>query len=115
MRYIICLLFLLQGAFLSAQDISMQNGTFNRCQPDRFFDSGGEFGNYDDNENFVTTICPQNAGEFMVIEFINFATQLNLDILTIYDGDSTAAPLIGTYSGSNSPGTVSASPGNTSG
>ncbi|MBO3115576.1 choice-of-anchor L domain-containing protein, partial [Winogradskyella sp. DF17] len=93
----------------------MQNGTFNRCQPDRFFDSGGEFGNYDDNENLVTTICPQNTGEFMVVDFLSFTTQLNLDILTIYDGDSTAAPVIGTYSGSTSPGTISASPANTSG
>ncbi|WP_370389980.1 choice-of-anchor L domain-containing protein, partial [uncultured Winogradskyella sp.] len=115
MRYIILIVFIFIGVQGHAQDILMQNGTFNRCQPNRFFDSGGEFGNYGNDENLVTTICPQNAGEFMVIEFLSFATQLNLDVLTIYDGDSTAAPVIGTYSGAASPGTVSASTANATG
>uniref|UniRef100_UPI00260AEB30 choice-of-anchor L domain-containing protein n=1 Tax=uncultured Winogradskyella sp. TaxID=395353 RepID=UPI00260AEB30 len=100
-----------------AQDISMQNGTFNRCAPDRFFDSGGEFGNYGNDENLVTTICPQNAGEFIIIDFVQFTTQLGVqpDVLNIYDGDDITADLIGSYQGTNSPGSVSASTMNTSG
>ncbi|WP_412561736.1 choice-of-anchor L domain-containing protein [Winogradskyella sp. MIT101101] len=98
-----------------SQDLSMQNGTFNRCAPDRFFDSGGEFGNYGNNENFTTTICPQNANEFLILNFLQFSTQQNLDILTIFDGDDTSSAVLGTWSGVNSPGTVSATTSNTSG
>ncbi|WP_282043966.1 choice-of-anchor L domain-containing protein, partial [Winogradskyella flava] len=98
-----------------SQDISMQNGTFNRCAPDKFYDSGGEFGNYGNSENIVTTICPQNTDEFIILNFVSFFTQLNQDIITIYDGDDTTANIIGSWSGPNSPGTVSASTLNTSG
>ena len=34
-----------------SQDIFNENGTFIRCAPDKFYDSGGEFGNYGNNEN----------------------------------------------------------------
>ena len=98
-----------------AQDLSMQNDTFNRCAPDKFFDSGGEFGNYENDENFTTTICPQNEDEFTIVNFTQFITQFNQDILTIYDGDDITADIIGTYSGSSSPGFVSASESNSSG
>ncbi|MUU79912.1 PKD domain-containing protein, partial [Winogradskyella sp. HL2-2] len=93
----------------------MQNGTFNRCAPDKFYDSGGEFGPYEDNEDYTITICPQSTDDFIIIDFLEFSTQLNQDVLTIYDGDDITAPLIGTYSGVVSPGTVSASDSNTSG
>ncbi|MDG5490679.1 choice-of-anchor L domain-containing protein, partial [Psychroserpens sp. SPM9] len=92
-----------------AQDLNMQDGTFNRCAPDKFYDSGGPSGDYSDGENLVTTICPQNADEFIILEFLSFSTQLNVDVMTIYDGDDTTAPVIGTYNGANNPGTVIAS------
>ncbi|MDY2586226.1 choice-of-anchor L domain-containing protein, partial [Winogradskyella aquimaris] len=98
-----------------SQDLPMQDGTFVRCEPDKFFDSGGEFGNYGNNENFITTICAPNADEFIILDFTAFSTQLNADILTIYDGDDTTAPVLGTFSGVASPGTVIASAANTSG
>ncbi|MEZ4793556.1 MAG: choice-of-anchor L domain-containing protein [Gelidibacter sp.] len=100
-----------------SQDVFMQNGTFNRCAPDRLYDSGGGSANYVGNENYVTTICALNPGDFVILNFTSFNTQLNQDILTIYDGPDTSSPLIGAYSGgaSFSPGMVSASPANTSG
>ena len=100
-----------------SQDVIMQNGIFNRCEPNRVFDSGGEAGNYGSNENFVTTICPEAADQFIVLNFTAFSTQLNQDFLTIYDGADTTAPIIGTYSGGSgfSPGNVQASASNTSG
>ncbi|NRD18998.1 PKD domain-containing protein, partial [Winogradskyella eckloniae] len=95
----------------------MQNGTFNRCAPDKFYDSGGEFGNYGDSENLVTTICPQNADEFIILNFTLFTTQLGAepDVMHIYDGDDVTAPLLGSFQGTNSPGNISASTDNTSG
>ncbi|WP_229791241.1 choice-of-anchor L domain-containing protein, partial [Winogradskyella epiphytica] len=100
-----------------SQDILMENGTFMRCAPDKFYDSGGEFGPYGNSENLVTTICPQNDNEFIILDFNLFVTQLGAtpDTMHIYDGDDTTANLIGSYSGTNSPGTVSASGANTSG
>ena len=84
---------LILSALGFSQDIAMENGTFNRCEPDRFFDSGGEFGNYGNDENLVTTICPQNAGDFVILEFTEFTTQqgINADVMNIYDGDDTSA------------------------
>ncbi len=98
-----------------SQDLPMENGTFNRCAPDIFYDSGGEFANYGDDENYITTICPQDDDSFLIVNFTEFVTQLNQDILTIYDGDDITADVIGTYSGTSSPGFVSASDSNTSG
>ncbi|REG88930.1 choice-of-anchor L domain-containing protein [Winogradskyella sediminis] len=98
-----------------SQDLPMENGTFNRCAPDIFYDSGGEFTNYGDDENYTTTICPQDDDSFLIVNFTEFVTQLNQDILTIYDGDDITAEVIGTYSGPMSPGFVSASDSNTSG
>ncbi|WP_296382908.1 choice-of-anchor L domain-containing protein, partial [Winogradskyella sp.] len=114
MKKILYFLILIATSIGFAQDLSMQDGTFNRCAPDKFFDSGGEFGNYGNDEDFTITICPQNVDEFVILNFIQFSTQLNQDILTIYDGDDTSAPLLGTFSGTASPGTISSSPSNIS-
>ena len=94
-----------------AQDINMQNGTFNQCSG-VFYDSGGDSANYANDEDFVVTICPDGPDQFIQLDFTLFSTQMNLDVMTIYDGDDTTAPVIGTYSGggaANNPGTVSAS------
>jgi gliding motility-associated-like protein len=85
----------------------MQNGTFNQCSG-TLYDSGGAAGNYGNNENFVMTICPENAGDFVHLDFTVFNSQLNADILTIYDGDDTTGTVIGVYDGSDDPGAVQA-------
>ena len=56
------------------------------------YDSGGGGASYADNENFVLIICPQTAGYGV------FASMLQMDIadgdvLNIYDGANTSAPL----------------------
>ncbi|MDA0178309.1 choice-of-anchor L domain-containing protein [Mesoflavibacter profundi] len=94
-----------------SQDINMQNGTFSQCSG-VLYDSGGGSANYANDENFVLTICPDGPDQFIQLDFTLFSTQLNLDILTVYDGDDTSAPVIGTFSGggaANNPGTISAS------
>ncbi|WP_246288459.1 choice-of-anchor L domain-containing protein, partial [Winogradskyella costae] len=118
MKKTLCLLTLFITTIGFAQDISMQNGTFTRCAPDKFFDSGGEFGTYDTDENLVTTICPQNLGEFTILDFQSFFTQIgdDQDVMRIYDGDNnTTAPLIGTYVGPVNAFSVRASETNASG
>nr|WP_262902589.1 choice-of-anchor L domain-containing protein [Winogradskyella sp. SM1960] len=98
-----------------SQDLLMQDGTFNRCTPDFFYDSGGELETYSEDESYVTTICPENSGDRLNVNFIEFVTQLNVDFLTIYDGDDVSADIIGVYSGVSSPGIVFASQSNTTG
>jgi len=114
MKYLFTIIPLLFSSFLLAQDVNMQTATVNQCGG-VFYDSGGEFGFYSDNEDFVLTICPENAGEKIQIDFTAFNTQLNQDVMTIYDGDSVTEPEFGMFSGTNSPGLVQATQDNTSG
>ena len=90
----------------------MQNGTFNQCNG-VFFDSGGP-ASYSNNENYTITICSDSGDDTAIqLDFTFFDTQVNADILTIYDGPDTDGALIGSYSGTNSPGVVQST--NTSG
>ncbi|WP_299360981.1 PKD domain-containing protein, partial [Winogradskyella sp.] len=92
-----------------SQDLNMQNGTFNQCSG-TFYDSGGEFGQYGNNENLVLTICPDTPGFMVQLNFDFFATQAGADTMSIYNGDDTTATLLGTYDGVNNPGFVTATP-----
>lgn len=94
--------------------ITIQNGTFSACGS-IFTDSGGLDGNYSDDENYTITFCPDADGDLVGLNFTSFATQLNADFLSIYDGDSTSADLIGVFSGVYSPEVVVASENNASG
>ncbi|CAL2087745.1 T9SS type A sorting domain-containing protein [Tenacibaculum sp. 190524A02b] len=80
--------------------------TPNYCNGDRFYDSGGIDGNYKNNENYITTIYPQDNADFVSVTFNSFSTEGCCDRLYIYDGDNTNAILIGSYAGNNSPGTI---------
>jgi len=70
-------------------------------------DPGG-FGTYANNENVTQTICSGNA-QCIQLTFNEFETETTLDRLTIYDGASTSAELLGIFSGFNVPVPVSSS------
>ena len=70
------------------------------------YDSGGATDSYQNDENFILTICAENAGDAVQLAFTFFDTQLNGDFLTIYDGVDSSATAIGTYSGNVSPGDI---------
>ena len=114
MKYLLTTICLAFSVTLFAQDINMQTATVNQCGG-VFYDSGGEFGPYGNDENFVLTICPENPGQKVQLNFTEFSTQLNIDNMSIYNGDSVAEPLFGTYSGANNPGFFQATADNTSG
>ncbi len=101
-----------------AQEYYMSEPSVSACQG-AFLDSGGNGGGYGDNENFTTVICPDGSGPAISLQWIIFnlstAGTAPLDQLSIYDGDNTSAPLIGTWSGSDSPGIISASFANSTG
>ncbi|MDA8573051.1 choice-of-anchor L domain-containing protein, partial [Flavobacteriaceae bacterium] len=72
------------------------------------YDSGGAADSYQNSENFTLTICAENPGDAIQLDFSFFDTQQNGDFLTIYDGADTSASVIGVYSGNVSPGVVQA-------
>ena len=91
-----------------AQTYTMASGTISTCSG-TFYDPGGT-SNYGNNLNITETFC-SNAGNCIRISFTSFNTQAGNDILTIYDGPSTASAVIGSYSGNTSPGVVISSSG----
>lgn len=85
------------------------NCTANVCSGN-FYDSGGAGGNYSNSESFTQTIC-SNSGNCVQVNFSSFSSEAGFDLLTIYDGPTTASPVIGTFSGTTSPGTVTSTTG----
>jgi hypothetical protein len=101
----------------------LNNNAAGICNMYNFFDSnanGTTAGNYANNENFTYTFKPV-AGKKMKVVFSTFATEANYDGLSIYNGNSTASPLIssglpagfdavncpaGSFYGTSSPGTI---------
>ena len=86
---------------------TMSNSSVSACSG-TFLDPGGT-GTYANSTTTTFTICPNTAGYRSSVSFSSFATEAGLDILTIYDGNSTAAPVLGTFSGATLPGTITAS------
>lgn len=70
-----------------------------------FTDIGGAFENYADNMDYTVTLDPPGQTQVKAV-FSSFDIESNNDYLYVYDGSSTSATLIGTYTGTNSPGTV---------
>jgi PKD repeat protein len=89
----------------------MNNQTVNTCTG-LFYDSGGNSANYSNNQDITMTFVPGTLGAKMIVEFLMFDVEYqstcDYDWLKIYNGSSTTAPLMGTYCGTNSPGTVTA-------
>lgn len=86
---------------------TMSNSSVSACSG-TFLDPGGT-GTYTSSTTTTFTICPNTPGYRSSVSFTSFATEAGLDILTIYDGNSTAAPVLGTFSEATLPGTITAS------
>ncbi|MGL2962325.1 DUF7619 domain-containing protein [Flavobacterium sp. RSB2_4_14] len=89
------LLLLVTLAFIILPNISYSQSTCGGT----FTDPGGPNANYSNNANVTTTICPSNAGEVVTVTFASFALETNLDLLKVYNGSSSTAPLIATLTG----------------
>jgi spore germination protein YaaH len=72
---------------------------------DTIYDMGGPKMPYYDGEDYTYTIAPGGATS-VSLAFSSFSVQAGKDTLWLYNGSSTAAPLIGKYTGTTSPGTV---------
>lgn len=74
---------------------------------DTLYDMGGPEGNYYSNENYSFTITPTGASG-LNLTFSNFNITSPADTLKIFNGNSVNAPLIGSYTGTQSPGSINA-------
>ena len=85
---------------------SLATGTTQALPPvcgGNFVDSGGASGNYSNSENITTTICATNSTDLVTVSFTAFDVENNFDFLKVYDGNSSAGPLLGTYTGTTIP------------
>ncbi|MBQ3737885.1 MAG: DUF2817 domain-containing protein [Bacteroidales bacterium] len=79
--------------------------TLNDCKG-LFLPSSGDCGHYNDNENYKMTVRPESNGQKISVKFLAFKTQPTTDMLSIYDGTTSSAPLIGAYSGNQAPDSI---------
>ena len=76
---------------------------------DRVFLDPGGYGNYDNDLDIAQTIAPSSDAEKVQVTFTSFALGFfdpefrKGDLLSIYDGATTGAPLIGAFSGNELP------------
>lgn len=118
-RIVLFCLGMLAIAGVNGQFISITDGSATLCSG-ALLDSGGEGASgYSNNENYTLTICPDDPAGAISLQWITFnlSTQGNppIDQMSIYDGSSTADPLLGSWTGGDSPGIIGASFANTSG
>jgi N-acetyl-anhydromuramyl-L-alanine amidase AmpD len=86
------------------------NPTINTitASTDNFYDSGGASGSYTDDERILWLFQPTNATS-ITLNFSAFNIESGYDKFFIYDGASINSPLIGVYTGTNSPGVINSS------
>lgn len=85
------------AAFLSAQNVNLQNGPFQfNCGSGILYDSGGPGAPYSNNENIVMTICPPlGSGQGIYLEVLVNAMGPG-DTITLFDGGGVTSPVIST-------------------
>ena len=105
----------LQWESLQGQSYSMTNGQIITACSGTFYDSGGPNGHYSNNLDDTMTIVSGSSDSCLMVAFTSFVLEnysyTPYDYLRIYDGYSTASPLIGTYSGTSSPGVITSTSG----
>lgn len=98
--------FLLSVSLISNQSYSQtisinQGGTVSTCNA-TFTDSDASAGNYNPNENYTITICSDGTNNTNAANFFFNSFDIDpSDVLNVYDGNSTSAPLLGSYNNSN--------------
>ncbi|MBM3404001.1 MAG: T9SS type A sorting domain-containing protein [Bacteroidetes bacterium] len=103
-----------QGAILNQHPDTINNNYPSYCNglteinhlDGSIEDGSGPLRNYHNNMvcNFlINPTTPEDSIDFITLTFHRFDTELNNDIVTIYEGNSTANPILGTYSGSSLP------------
>lgn len=100
-------IFILVFTQLSAQPpLVIENGTVTTCDA-FFYDDGGDGGAaYSPNNNYTFTICPDNPGDVIQVDFVAFSVYTNpnpnnSDYLSVFDGEDATANTLGNYTGTS--------------
>lgn len=78
---------------------TVKDGRSEECYG-TIYDSGGEAGNYQDNEDFSYTICPRTEHKCLVLHLEYYDMQFNdvqedlYDLIRFYDGENLGSPQI---------------------
>jgi len=116
MKLLLTIFLLFTVSCLSAQNYLMNNTSVTDCSG-TFYDSGGNAGNYGNNETFTKTFCSDGtSGTHIQLNFSGIDLAPG-DVLCFYDGPNTAANLL-SCSDDYSPGSpiiVQATAANSSG
>ena len=87
------------------------------CGTEYYYYDSGSSKNYGASESSSITLNPSAAGQFVQIDFslgyfdVEADVSSCYDYIKVYDGTSTAAPVIGTYCNINSPNIITSSTG----
>jgi hypothetical protein len=68
-----------------------------------FFDNGGAGGMYTSGQTTIYSLRTAFATEAIALTFNSFSTELDYDVMTIYDNSSDNGTILGTFSGSQVP------------
>ncbi|WP_428232904.1 S8 family serine peptidase [Flavobacterium sp.] len=68
-----------------------------------FTDGGTRYANYGDQLTQTITFKPGTIGSSINVNFTDFDLEQDYDFLYIYNGPNTSSPLLGTFTGSNLP------------
>lgn len=90
--------------------VLMQNGSITTCEG-LFMDAGG-LGNNTAQGTQTLTLRPAEVGKKIKLNFIDLNISSYGESLTIYDGSSVSAPLIGVFNGTNLPPLIESTAGN---
>ena len=94
-----------------AQVYNMGNlGTITNACGGLFYDSQGPNVQYLNNEFSTVTFCAP-AGQAITFTFTDFRLEAGFDFLDVYNGPTTASPLLGSYTGNLGPGVISSTIG----
>ena len=103
----IFIILLLTCISVNSQNYTIDGADIDDCTGN-FYDTGGNQGgnhDYGNSENETITICPdaagQAAGQLIQVDFASFLIEDGFDFLEIYDGPSTASPLLGVETGNS--------------
>lgn len=101
MRTISLAILFLLGLCAAGQEFTLLQPQVTTCSG-TLYDSGGPTSAYGPNELLTTLICPDQSNSRASISFTVFSLSNSPapgDVLTIYDGTSLTAPLLGQYTG----------------
>jgi hypothetical protein len=78
----------------------------NYCTNTTLVDTGGITGNYENEQDIVRVLIPQNPNQAINVTFSAFSLEVDYDYVYIHNGNSTTAPLLnpGGSTGNTIPG-----------